>query len=531
MCYSPKIVATLFLLMFCVLIFDENEKITYPTNVMEKYILSLDSGTTSNRAILFNHSGTIVASAQQEFEQIYPKAGWVEHNPELIWETQLKVAREVVKKHNIKPSQIEGIGITNQRETTIVWDRETGVPVYNAIVWQDRRTAVFCNELKEKGLEKSFAAKTGLVIDAYFSATKIRWILDNVEGAREKANAGKLVFGTVDTWLVWKLTGGKLHITDVTNASRTLLFNINTLQWDEELLSIFDVPPSMLPEVKPSSLFYGYTQTEWLGDEIPIAGIAGDQQAALFGQMCTEKGMVKNTYGTGCFVVMNTGDKPVASKNKLLTTIGWQIGDEVTYALEGSIFIGGAVVQWLRDQLGIIRSSSEIEALASEVENNGGVSFVQGFVGLGAPHWDPYATGAIIGLTRGTGKAHVARAALEAIAFRSMEVIETMVLDSGIELHELRVDGGGAVNNLLMQIQSNAIGKNVVRPKITETTALGAAYLAGLAVAYWKNIDELKVQWQVDRKFVSQRKEAGTEKTIANWKKAVERCKNWNNPV
>lgn len=497
---------------------------------MEKYILSLDSGTTSNRAILFNHSGEIVASAQQEFEQIYPQPAWVEHNPKLIWETLLKVAREVMLQQKVEPSQIAGIGITNQRETTIVWDRETGEPVYNAIVWQDRRTAGFCDELKGRGLEKLLAAKTGLVIDAYFSATKIKWILDNVEGAREKATAGKLLFGTVDTWLVWKLTGGKLHITDVSNASRTLLFNINTLQWDEELLSIFDIPSSMLPEVKPSSLLYGYTLSEWFGEEIPIAGIAGDQQAALFGQMCTEKGMVKNTYGTGCFVVMNTGNKPVASKNKLLTTIGWQIGNEVTYAIEGSIFIGGAVVQWLRDQLGIIRSSSEIEALASEVENNGGVSFVQGFVGLGAPHWDQYATGAIIGLTRGTGKAHIARAALEAIAFRSMEVIDTMVLDSGIELNELRVDGGAAVNNLLMQIQANAIGKNVVRPKVTETTALGAAYFAGLAVAYWKNIDELKVQWQVDRKFVSQQKESGIEKTIINWKKAVELSKNWNKP-
>ncbi len=497
---------------------------------MEKYILSLDSGTTSNRAILFNHSGEIVASAQQEFEQIYPQPAWVEHNPKLIWETLLKVAREVMLQQKVEPSQIAGIGITNQRETTIVWDRETGEPVYNAIVWQDRRTAGFCDELKGRGLEKLLAAKTGLVIDAYFSATKIKWILDNVEGAREKATAGKLLFGTVDTWLVWKLTGGKLHITDVSNASRTLLFNINTLQWDEELLSIFDIPSAMLPEVKPSSLLYGYTLSEWFGEEIPIAGIAGDQQAALFGQMCTEKGMVKNTYGTGCFVVMNTGNKPVASKNKLLTTIGWQIGNEVTYAIEGSIFIGGAVVQWLRDQLGIIRSSSEIEALASEVENNGGVSFVQGFVGLGAPHWDQYATGAIIGLTRGTGKAHIARAALEAIAFRSMEVIDTMVLDSGIELNELRVDGGAAVNNLLMQIQANAIGKNVVRPKVTETTALGAAYFAGLAVAYWKNIDELKVQWQVDRKFVSQQKESGIEKTIINWKKAVELSKNWNKP-
>ena len=497
---------------------------------MEKYILSLDSGTTSNRAILFDHSGKIVGSAQKEFDQIFPQLAWVEHDPELIWKTLLQVARDVMQQHKVKPSQIAGIGITNQRETTIVWDRETGAPVYNAIVWQDRRTAGFCNELKEKGLEKTVTEKTGLIIDAYFSATKIRWILDHVEGAQKKAEAGKLLFGTVDSWLVWKLTGGKLHLTDITNASRTLLFNIHTLQWDKDLLSLFDIPTEMLPEVKPSSQIYGLTEVDCFGSPIPIAGIAGDQQAALFGQMCTEKGMVKNTYGTGCFVVMNTGEKPVASKNKLLTTIGWQIGNDVTYALEGSIFIGGAVVQWLRDQLGIIRSSSEIEALASEVENNGGVSFVQGFVGLGAPHWDQYATGAIIGLTRGTGKAHIARAALEAIAFRSMEVIETMVSDSGIELSELRVDGGAAVNNLLMQIQSDAIGRNVVRPKITETTALGAAYFAGLAVGYWKNIDELKDQWQVDRKFIPRAKESGVEKTIANWKKAIERSKNWNNP-
>lgn len=497
---------------------------------MEKYILSLDSGTTSNRAILFDHSGKIVGSAQKEFDQIFPQSAWVEHDPRLIWETLLQVTRDVMHQHNVKPTQIAGIGITNQRETTIVWDRETGVPVYNAIVWQDRRTAGFCNELKERGLEKTITDKTGLIIDAYFSATKIRWILDHVEGAQQKAKAGKLLFGTVDSWLVWNLTGGKLHITDITNASRTLLFNIHTLQWDTDLLSLFNIPAEMLPEVKRSSEIYGFTEASCLGGEIAIAGIAGDQQAALFGQMCTEKGMVKNTYGTGCFVVMNTGEKPVASKNKLLTTIGWQIGNDVIYALEGSIFIGGAVVQWLRDQLGIIRSSSEIEALASEVENNGGVSFVQGFVGLGAPHWDQYATGTIIGLTRGTGKAHIARAALEAIAFRSMEVIETMVSDSEIELSELRVDGGAAVNNLLMQIQADAIGRNVVRPKITETTALGAAYFAGLAVSFWDNIEVLRGQWQVDRTFVPGKNESGIDKTITNWKKAIERCKNWNNP-
>ena len=494
---------------------------------MEKYILSLDAGTTSNRAILFNHSGEIVNVTQQEFEQIYPQAGRIEHNPMAIWKSQLKVAKEVIEKQGILPEQISGIGITNQRETTIIWNKETGEPIYNAIVWQDRRTAGFCDQLKEKGLEKMIAAKTGLVIDAYFSGTKIKWILDNVEGAREMAKAGKLAFGTVDSWLIWKLTNGKLHITDVSNASRTLIYNIHTLQWDNELLEILDIPIEILPEVKPSSEVYGSTTAELFGTEIPISGIAGDQQAALFGQMCIEEGMVKNTYGTGCFVVMNTGDKPIASKNKLLTTIGWQIGDKVTYALEGSIFIGGAVVQWLRDQLGIIKSSSEIEALANEVENNGGISFVQGFVGLGAPHWDQYATGAIIGLSRGTGKAHIARAALEAIAFRSMEVIETMVKDSEIDLNELRVDGGAAVNNLLMQIQADAINTTVVRPKVTETTALGAAYLAGLAVGYWNSIDEVKQQWQVDKKFMPISDKTEIKKMIKDWKKAVERSKNW----
>ena len=494
---------------------------------MQKYILSLDAGTTSNRAILFNHSGEIVASAQQEFEQIYPQAGWVEHNPQTIWETQLKVAREVIEKQKISPSQIAGIGITNQRETTIVWNKETGKPIYNAIVWQDRRTAKFCDELKERGLEKTISKKTGLVIDAYFSGTKIKWILDNIDGARDLAKAGKLAFGTVDTWLIWKLTKGNLHITDVSNASRTLIYNIHSLQWDKELLEIMNVPVEILPEVKPSSEKYGATSKEYFGVEIPISGIAGDQQAALFGQMCIEEGMVKNTFGTGCFVVMNTGEKPIASKHKLLTTIGWQIGDKVTYALEGSIFMGGAVVQWLRDQLGIIKSSSEIEALASEVEYNGGVSFAQGFVGLGAPHWDQYATGAIIGLSRSTGKAHIARAALEAIAFRSMEVIETMVKDSGIELTELRVDGGASVNNLLMQIQCDAIDTKVVRPKVTETTALGAAYLAGLAIGYWESIDEVKKQWQIDKTFEPILDKTEIQRVIKGWEKAVERSKNW----
>lgn len=495
---------------------------------MEKFILSLDAGTTSNRAILFSHSGKIVAVAQQEFEQIYPKPGWVEHNPETIWETQLKVMREVIEAAGIKASQIDAIGITNQRETAIVWNRETGKPISNAIVWQDRRTAEYCDQLKAEGYEQKIAEKTGLVIDAYFSGTKIKWMLDHVENARELAAQGKLAFGTVDSWLIWKLTKGALHITDVSNASRTMIYNIHDLKWDNELLKLLNIPANVLPEVKESSAIYGKTSDEWLGEEIPISGIAGDQQAAMFGQMCINEGMVKNTYGTGCFVMMNTGEKPIASKHKLLTTIGWQIDGKVTYALEGSIFIGGAVVQWLRDQLGIIKSSSEIESLALQVNDNGGVVFVQGFVGLGAPHWDQYATGAIIGLTRGTGKAHIARAALEAIAFRSMEVINTMVLDSGIALNELRVDGGAAVNNLLMQIQADSIHTTVVRPQVTETTALGAAYLAGLASGFWSSIEAVKTQWQVDRKFIPVDDKVRMEKTIKNWNKAVERSKSWS---
>lgn len=494
---------------------------------MQRYILSLDAGTTSNRAILFNYSGEIVAVAQQEFEQIYPHSGWVEHNPETIWETQFQVFKEVLKKAGVKPDQIESIGITNQRETTVLWNRKTGKPIYNAIVWQDRRTADTCDELKAKGLEKLIAGKTGLVVDAYFSGTKIKWILDNVPGARKLAEEGQLAFGTVDTWLVWKLTGGKLHVTDVSNASRTMIFNINTLKWDEELLKILNIPASILPQVKPSSLVYGTTDADLTGYGIPIGGIAGDQQAALFGQMCIQPGMVKNTYGTGCFVVMNTGKKPIVSKHKLLTTIGWQIGNEVTYALEGSIFMGGAVVQWLRDQLGIIQSSSEIEELAGQVEDSGGVALVQGFVGLGAPHWDQYATGAIIGLRRASSKAHIARAALEAIAFSSMEVIETMVDDSGIELNELRVDGGASVNNLLMQIQADAIKTKLVRPKITETTALGVAYLAGLATGFWQNIDEIVHQWQADKVFEPVADTTTIEKVITDWKRAVERSKHW----
>jgi glycerol kinase len=494
---------------------------------MARYILSLDAGTTSNRAILFNYAGEIVAVAQQEFEQIYPHSGWVEHDPETLWETQLQVVKEVLKKTEVRPDQIESIGITNQRETTILWNRETGKPLYNAIVWQDRRTADTCDDLKARGMEKLIAEKTGLVVDAYFSGTKIKWILEHVPGARQLAAEGKLAFGTVDTWLVWKLTGGKLHVTDASNASRTMIYNIHTLQWDEELLKMLDIPAGILPVVKPSSLVYGTTDADLLGYGIPIGGIAGDQQAALFGQMCIQPGMVKNTYGTGCFVVMNTGSKPIASKHKLLTTIGWQIGNDVTYAIEGSIFIGGAVVQWLRDQMGIIKSSPEIETLAKQVETSGGVAFVQGFVGLGAPHWDQYATGAIIGLRRETGKAHIARAALEAIAFSSMEVIQTMAEDSGIEVNELRVDGGASVNNLLMQIQADAIQTKVVRPKVTETTALGAAYLAGLATGFWTNLDDLKKHWQVDQIFNPATDSEQARKLIKDWKRAVERSKHW----
>ncbi|KPK83802.1 MAG: glycerol kinase [Bacteroides sp. SM23_62_1] len=494
---------------------------------MKKFILSLDSGTTSNRAILFDHEGQIIGVSQREFKQIFPKPGWVEHDPEEIWTTQKLVMVDVMDKKGIQASDIAAVGITNQRETTIVWDKDTGVPVYNAIVWQDRRTAGICDQLKKEGHNRTVREKTGLVIDAYFSGSKIKWILDHVPGARDRADKGKLAFGTVDTWLIWKLTNGRLHVTDVSNASRTMLFNIHTLKWDEELLKILNVPLNMLPDSKSSSEVYGYTSGDHFGVEIPVAGIAGDQQAALFGQMCIEKGMVKNTYGTGCFVVMNTGEKAVESKHNLLTTIAWKIDKEVHYALEGSIFIGGAVVQWLRDKMHLIESSGEIELLAASVKNNGGVCFVPAFVGLGAPHWDQYAAGTIIGINRDTSTAHIARAALEAIAFQSMDVIKTMSEDSGISITELRADGGAAINNLLMQIQANAIQKKVIRPRITETTALGAAYLAGLAVNFWKNIDEIKKQWQVEKVFTPESDLAGFNEAIRNWNKALERSKSW----
>ena len=494
---------------------------------MKKYILALDSGTTSNRAILFDHSGRKVNTSQREFEQIFPNPGWVEHNPEEIWSTQKFVVRDVLEKQGVTAADIAAIGITNQRETTLVWDKETGKPVYNAIVWQDRRTAGYCDQLKKEGIDRLIKEKTGLIIDAYFSGSKIKWILDNIPGAREKAEKGKLAFGTVDTWLIWRLTHGKIHVTDVTNASRTMLFNIHNLIWDKELLEIFDIPASMLPEPKQSSELYGNTVKEHFGGEIPISAIAGDQQAALFGQMCVEPGMVKNTYGTGCFVMMNTGNEAISSKYNLLSTIAWQINGEVTYALEGSIFVGGAVVQWLRDQLHIIKSSSEIEKLAGSVRDNGGVYFVPAFVGLGAPHWDQYATGMIIGISRGTSDAHIARAGLESIALQSMDVINTMAKDSGVDLSELRVDGGAAVNNLLMQIQANVINKKVIRPVITETTALGAAYLAGLAVGFWNGIEEIKHQWTEDKVFEPEAKSAGINEMIENWNKALERSKKW----
>ncbi len=494
---------------------------------MTKFILSLDSGTTSNRAILFDHAGRIIDVSQREFEQIFPKPGQVEHDPEEIWSTQEFVVRDVMNKQGVKASDIAAIGITNQRETTIIWDTNTGTPIYNAIVWQDRRTAGICDQLRKNGYDRVIKEKTGLVIDAYFSGSKIKWILDNVPGARDKARQGNLAFGTVDTWLIWKLTNGRLHITDVTNASRTMLFNIHSLEWDDELLKIFDIPSNMLPEVKSSSEQYGQTVREHFGNEIPIAGIAGDQQAALFGQMCVDKGMVKNTYGTGCFVVMNTGSQAVVSKHNLLTTIAWKINDDICYALEGSIFIAGAAVQWLRDKLNIIQSSQEIETLAGSVNDNGGVYFIPAFVGLGAPHWDQYAAGTIIGITRNTSNAHIARATLEAIAFQSMDVINTMTEDSGINITELRADGGAVVNNLLMQIQSNVIGKKVIRPMITETTALGAAYLAGLATGYWKSIHEIKKQWQIEKVFEPETDLSGLDEMITNWKKALERSKNW----
>lgn len=467
----------------------------------QKYILALDQGTSSSRAIVFDHEGRICATAQKEFPQHFPKPGWVEHDPKDIWSSEASVIAEAITSMGINGLNIAGIGITNQRETTIVWDAETGEPVYNAIVWQDRRTSEYCDSLKEQNLTGFIREKTGLIIDAYFSATKIRWILENVPGARARAEAGKLRFGTVDTWLLWNLTRGECHMTDVSNASRTMLFNIHTLKWDEDLMKLFGIPMSMLPEVHSSSEIYGYTKTTIFAHKVPVAGIAGDQQAALFGQMCTTPGSVKNTYGTGCFLLMNSGTKPITSSHNLLTTIAWKIGDTVNYALEGSIFVGGSVVQWLRDGLGIIKSSSEIESLAMTVPDNGGVYFVPALTGLGAPYWDQYAKGTICGLTRGTTAAHIARAALEGIAFETMDIVNAMEHDAGIKLAELKVDGGASRNNLMMQFQADILGTKVIRPKVTETTAMGACYLAGLATGYWDSLDDIKRQWNADKVF------------------------------
>ncbi len=493
---------------------------------MKKYILALDQGTTSSRAIVFDRNGIPVSTAQKEFTQHYPKPGWVEHDPGEIWSTQAAVALETIAKAGIESKDIAGIGITNQRETTVVWNRKTGKPVFNAIVWQDRRTADFCDKLKKEGRSRMILEKTGLIVDAYFSATKVKWILENVKGARESAKRGELAFGTIDSWLVWNLTGGNTHITDVSNASRTMLFNIHSLMWDEELLKLFGIPQSMLPEVRSSSDFYGVASGHF-SSPVPIAGIAGDQQAALFGQMCVDPGMVKNTYGTGCFMMMNIGDKPIESKSSLLTTIGWKVGNKTNYALEGSIFIAGAVVQWLRDGLGIITKSADVEHLAGNVKDNGGVYFVPAFAGLGAPYWNQHARGTMVGITRGTLAAHVARASLESIAYQTLEVLQAMQKDSGINISELRVDGGATVNNLLMQFQSDLLQTKVVRPKITETTALGAAYLAGLAVSYWSGIQEIRTQWQVDREFTPGIPAEETHSLIKGWHRAVKAATVW----
>jgi glycerol kinase len=493
----------------------------------EKLILALDQGTTSSRAILFNHSGEIEYVSQKSFEQIFPTPGWVEHDPNEIWSSQISVAAEVIAKAGISGLEVAAIGITNQRETTIVWDKETSEPVYNAIVWQDRRTSKYCDSLKEEGYTDMIKDKTGLVLDAYFSATKLKWILDNVEGAREKAEAGKLCFGTVDTWLVWKLTRGKMFITDVSNASRTMLLNIHTLEWDDDLLKLFNIPKAILPEVKQSSEVYGETSTTLFSTKIPISGIAGDQQAALFGQMCTTPGMVKNTYGTGCFLLMNTGKEAVSSKNNLLTTVAWKINGEVNYALEGSVFVGGAAIQWLRDGLKLIKSAEEINDLAQTEEDNGGVYFVPALTGLGAPYWDQYARGTLVGVTRGTTNGHIARATLEGIAFQVYDIVKAMEADSGTPSVELRVDGGASASDLLMQIQADLFGFKITRPKTLETTALGAAYLAGLAVGYWKNIDEIQSQWIVDKDFHAKLEKEKAEKMLHFWNKAVKLSQNW----
>lgn len=494
---------------------------------MEKYILAIDQGTTSSRAIVFDKKGTIISIAQKEFTQYFPKPGWVEHDPKEILETQTKVITDALIDKGLKAENIEAIGITNQRETVVVWDKNTGKPVYNAIVWQDKRTANYCDELKKQGKEQLIREKTGLVIDAYFSGTKVKWILDNVDGARKKAEAGDLIIGTIDTWLIWNFTKGEQHVTDVSNASRTLLFNINTMTWDDELLELFTIPKSMLPQVKQSSEVYGHTHPDFFNTKIPIAGIAGDQQAALFGQMCTKPGMVKNTYGTGCFMLMNIGEKPIVSKTNLLTTVAWKINGKTHYALEGSIFIAGAVVQWLRDSLKIIKTSDAIEKLANSVESSEGVYFVPAFAGLGAPHWNQHAQGTIFGLTRGSTDAHIAKAALESIAYQTMDILKAMESDSGVSIKELRVDGGATINNTLMQFQSDVLNTVTVRPKIVETTAMGAAFLAGLAVGYWKNTEEIQQIWQVDQRFNPISDRSTVEKEIKGWYKAIDALEYW----
>lgn len=495
---------------------------------MKKFILSIDQGTTSSRAIVFDHAGKMAGVAQKEFTQIFPKPGWVEHDPMEIWESQLSVLKEALSNAGVQASELAAIGITNQRETAVVWDRISGEPICNAIVWQDRRTASFCDELKSRGLDEMIRDKTGLVIDAYFSATKWRWILENVPGARERAEQGELAIGTIDSWLIWKLTGGRVHVTDVTNASRTMLYNIHSLEWDSEMLELFGIPRDVLPAVRSSSEVYGEVSPEFLPSPVPIAGIAGDQQAATFGQMCLSPGSVKNTYGTGCFMLYNTGEKPVKSENSLITTIAWQINGKTIYALEGSIFIAGAVVQWLRDGLGLIKSSSDIEELAESVEDNGGVYFVPAFTGLGAPYWDPYARGMIAGLTRGVTSGHIARAALESIAFQVKDVMSAMEDDAGIKIKELKVDGGAVVNNLLMQFQADLIDIPVIRPECTETTALGAAYLAGLAVGFWQNIEEIEAQWSAERSFSSSIGKEEQSELMSGWEKAVGRSRSWS---
>jgi glycerol kinase len=492
------------------------------------YILALDQGTTSSRAIVFDRDGTLRSVAHKEFRQIFPKAGWVEHDAEEIWASQVGVAVEALGRAGLQPSDIAALGITNQRETTVVWDRETGTPIHHAIVWQDRRTAEFCERLKSDGAAATVQQKTGLIIDAYFSATKIRWLLDNVPGARARAAAGQLAFGTIDTWLIWKLTGGRQHVTDVSNASRTMLFNIHTLEWDEDLLRLLDVPASMLPAVRASSEVVGTTTTSLGIGNVPIAGVAGDQQAALFGQMCLRPGMSKNTYGTGCFLLQNIGTTPTPSHNRLVTTVGWNVGGRTEYALEGSVFIGGAVVQWIRDGLGLIRTAADIEPLALSVPDNGGVFLVPAFAGLGAPHWDGFARGTMVGITRGTTAAHIARAALESIAFQVADLLDAMAADCGIAATELRVDGGAATNNTLMQMQADLLGVPVVRPAVTETTALGAAYLAGLAVGFWKSVDEVTGQWRVDRRFEPQMAQPDARRLRHRWTDAVERAKGWD---